>query len=84
MYFTNMFKISTKEAGECEELIRLIHATYTQYSYAQVLNACCEMCSRHIDPSRVTLKCLSLNMSKYIEQFEEIIEEMVLDEQQFT
>lgn len=54
--FTNMFKISTAEAGECEMIIRMIHASYPQYGYKQVLDGCYEMCSRHPEPSLVTLK----------------------------
>lgn len=71
--FTGRLNISAREAGECELRIRAIHTRYPQYSYTQVLNACIEMCSRHIEQSRVTLNYLYSGASRYVEQFEEII-----------
>jgi hypothetical protein len=85
MYFTNMFKVSTADAGECEELIRMIHASYPQYSYRQVLDACREMCSRHPEPSLISLRYFSTelipgNTTAYIRQFEEIMQDAISDD----
>lgn len=75
MIFTKALHIQADDAGCCETLIRTVHASRPQYSYTDVLNACIEMCSRHPEPSRVTLKSLSLGNTWLTQQFEEIIRE---------